>query len=76
MNLDYLISLLETQSNFVHNASQEFLISLLLRPFIIDWRNPNMLLSVPLVSLDCVCNLISLAETQSNLFVHMFIVHV
>ena len=28
-----------------------------------------MLLSVPLASLDCVCHLISLLETQSN-FVH------
>ena len=46
-------------------TSQELVISLLLRPSIVDWRSHNnMLLSVPLVSLDCVCHLISLCESS------------
>ena len=45
-------------------TSEELLIGLLLRPFIIDWRSHNMFLSVPLVSLDCVCHLISLCKSS------------
>ena len=56
MSSDLLVS--ETQSNFVHKP--ELLISLLLRPFVIDWRSHSVFLSVPLVSLDCLCHPISL----------------
>ena len=59
----YPISLLELFSLTLY-TSQEFLISLLLRPSIINWRSHNMLLSVPLVSLDCVCHPISLCESS------------
>ena len=45
-------------------TSQEMLISLLLRPSIGNWGSHNMFLSVPLVSLDCVCHLISLCESS------------
>ena len=45
-------------------TSQELLISLLLRPSIVDWGNHNMFLSVPLVSLDCLCHLISMCESS------------
>ena len=47
-------------------SSKELLISLLLRPSIVNWGSHNniMFLSAPLVSLDCVCHLISLCESS------------
>ena len=65
-NLDYPISFLEIQSNFVHKSkviiypSAEAIHRIL--------GSHKMLLSVPLVSFDCVCHLISLCESSLTLY--------
>ena len=61
MSSDLLVS--ETHSNFVHK-SRVVIITLLLRSNMVDWRSHSVFLSVPLVSLNCVCHPISLCESS------------